>query len=454
MKTYNFDYTYALSIDNVNEILQQNLAQSDLEVSYTIQNGTSNLTLSGKLAPWSIVMGGCNQLLRFSIPFTSGTLTVEGSVFGNMSYDLAGVTVRIEANLGWLGPGSSTAAQGNSNNTGLIFNFQSSNSPGTQGNVSAYQVTDPGGKLQQASEILRSIMPDLLVENKSKLQSIFAQINPAPQNVGSWLTPKCWDYYYAESNGKGYLCFLCMISDDPLPSTLGFDPSIFSLSPNSNTFFSISREMFLSYIALPALQQTFSSGGFYVRNLCENWQVINANNVPIDKLTATMVSCKIDSNGLGLRVTASGGGPLKFLFGLADLPGAYFSWQVGSLYLLQFDATKQTVAFLPDPNPCKHADHYVPAADWVLLFFISIFNIVGIASFIYDATEGFINQINNINVNGVNAAIGQALGGNPVNLANLVDWNRPGWTLTIQNAGLDGDFYLVGNLQLSQPAVH
>jgi len=256
--------------------------------------------------------------------------------------------------------------------------------------------------------------------------------------------------YYVESNGKGYLCFLCMISDHPLPNSLGFDPSIFSLSPNANTFFSISREMFLSNIILPALQQTFNDGGFYVRTLCENCQLINANNVSIDKLTATMVSCAIDSNGLGLRVTASGGGPLKFLFGLADLPGAYFSWQVGSLYLLQFDATKQTVTFLPDPNPCKHVDHYVPAADWVLLFVIDIVNIAGIASFIYDATVGFINQINNINVDGVNTAIEQAFGGNPINLANLVDWNRSGWTLTIENAGLDGDFYLVGNLQLSE----
>ena len=215
--------------------------------------------------------------------------------------------------------------------------------------------------------------------------------------------------------GRGFLCFLCMISDNPLPNSLGFDPSIFSPSPNANTFFSISREMFLSNIILPALQQTFSNGSFYVKNLCENWQLINANNVSIDKLTATMVSCAIDSNGLGLRVTASGGGPLKFLFGLADLPGAYFSWQVGSLYLLQFDATKQTVTFLPDPNPCKHVDHYVPAADWVLLFIIDIVNIAGIASFIYDATEGFINQINNINVDGVNTAIEQTFGGNPIN---------------------------------------
>ena len=123
MKTYNFDYTYALAIDTVNEILQKNLAQSDLEVSYSIQTANSNLTLSGKLAPWSIATGGSNQLLRFNIPFMSGTLTVEGSVFGSFSCDLTGAIVRIEANLGWLGPGSSTTSQGNSNNTGLAFNF-------------------------------------------------------------------------------------------------------------------------------------------------------------------------------------------------------------------------------------------------------------------------------------------------------------------------------------------
>lgn len=450
MKTYNFDYTYALSIDSVNEILQQNLASIDLEVSYSKQTSDSSLTLTGKLAPWSIVTGGSNQLLRFNVPFSSGTLTITESAFGTFSYDLAGTIVQIEANLGWLGAGSSPNSQGNSGSTGLVFNFQSSNLPGTQGNVSAYQVIDPSGKLQKAEQILRDIMPDLLVQNKSKLQSIFAQINPTPQNMGSWLTPKCWDYYYAESGGKGYLCFLCMISDHPLPSALGFDTSIFSLSPNANTFFSISREMFLRNVILPALQQTFSGSSFSVTNLCGNWQLINQNNVSIDKLTATSLTCRIDSDGLGLRVTASGGGPLKFLFGLADLPGSYFSWQVGSLYLLQFDTAKQTVTFLPDPNPCKHVDHYVPAADWVLLFVVDILNIAGIASAIYDATDGFINQINNLNVDGVNTAIGQAFGGNPINLANLVDWNRTGWTLTIQNSGLDGDFYMIGNLQLSE----
>ncbi len=449
MKTYNFDYTYALTIDTVNEILQQNLAQIDLEVSYSSQTTDSNLTLTGKLAPWSITTGGSNQLLRFNVPFSSGILTVEESTVGTFSYDLTGVVVQIEANLGWLGADSSTNSQGNSDSTGLVFNFQSSDLPGKQGNISAYHVIDTGGKLQQAEQILRDIMPDLLVQNKSKLQSIFAQINPTPPNVGSWLAPKCWDYYYAESNGKGYLCFLCMISDNPLPSALGFDTSIFSLSPNANTFFSISREIFLRNVVLPALEQTFSGSSFSVEHLCGNWQLINQNNVSIDKLTATSLTCRIDSDGLGLRVTASGGGPLKFLFGLADLPGAYFNWQVGSLYLLQFNAAKQSVTFLPDPNPCKHADHYVPAGAWVLLFLIDILNIVGIASAIYDATDGFISQINNLNVDGVNTSIGQAFGGNPINLANLVDWNRAGWQLTLQTAGLDGDFYIAGNLQVS-----
>jgi hypothetical protein len=445
LKTYSFDYTYALSIDTVNAILQRNLAAIDLEVSYSKQTTDSSLTLTGKLAPWSIVTGGANQLLRFNVPFTSGTLTVEESPFGKLSYDLAGAIVSIEANLGWLGAGSSTNSQGSSGSTGLVFDFQSSNLPGTRGNIAAYQVIDPGGKLQQAKQILR----DMLVQNKSKLQSIFAQINPVPQNMGSWLTPKCWDYYYAESGGKGYLCFLCMISDNPLPNVLGFDTSIFSLFPNANTFFSISREMFLRNVVLPALQQTFSGSSFSVTNLCGNWQLINQNNVAIDKLTATSLTCRIDSDGLGLRVTASGGGPLKVFFNLEKLPGAYFSWQVGSLYLLQFDAAKQTVNFLPDPNPCKHTDHYVPAADWVWLFLIEILNIAGIASAIYDATDGFINQINNLNVDGVNTAIGQAFGGDPINLANLVDWNQTGRQLTIETAGLDGDFYMAGNLQLN-----
>ncbi|MGH2413372.1 MAG: hypothetical protein ACRDEA_06715, partial [Microcystaceae cyanobacterium] len=227
------------------------------------------------------------------------------------------------------------------------------------------------------------------------------------------------------------------------------DTSIFSRVPNANTFFSISREMFLRNVVLPSLQQTFSGSSFSVTNTCGNWQLVNQNNVSINKLTATSLVCQIDSDGLGIRTTVSGGGPLKFLFGLADLPGAYFSWQVGSLYLLQFDPAKQTVTFLPDPNSCKHSDHYVPAGDWVLLFVIDILNIAGIASFIYDATDGFINQINNLNVDGVNTLIGQAFGGNPINLTNLVDWNRTGWNLTIQRVGLDGDFYMVGNLQLS-----
>jgi hypothetical protein len=113
MKTYGFDYAFALSIDAVNAILRRNLAGVAMSVHYTTldEDTGSTITLSGKLAPWQIVRGGQNTLLNVNVPFGEGSLTrTGGALKGN--YDLSGVTVELQLSLGWMGAGDAQQGSG------------------------------------------------------------------------------------------------------------------------------------------------------------------------------------------------------------------------------------------------------------------------------------------------------------------------------------------------------
>ena len=101
MKTYGYDYCYALSIAEVNKILTAEMAGMDLEIAYTTVDPDSGSTINiqGKLSPWQIVKGGSNKLINFNVPIAQGFLSLEGGAITG-SYDLSNVTVEIQMNLG------------------------------------------------------------------------------------------------------------------------------------------------------------------------------------------------------------------------------------------------------------------------------------------------------------------------------------------------------------------
>ncbi len=122
MLTYGYDYSFGLKIEKINDILKNNLAGTDITLEYQDKDKEtgSEITIEAKMAPWQIIKGGSNTLVRFSLPISQGTMTVAGGAISGQ-YDLAGVSAAVEVSLSWVGPGGIQQAEGSGDKTKLIF---------------------------------------------------------------------------------------------------------------------------------------------------------------------------------------------------------------------------------------------------------------------------------------------------------------------------------------------
>jgi Clostridium P-47 protein len=445
MNTYGFDYSFALSADKVNEILSDNLSGVDMEIPYTTQDpdSGSTITLNCKLAPWQIVRGGQNTLLNFNVPIAEGFLSLEGGAITG-SYDLTGVSVEMQVSLGWMGAGDEQQATGSGDVTKLVFLPNDTKDKNNPGYVAAIQVFDPNRNLDTVSKgILQAYMADALISNRDKLQYIFANVNPTPANVGSWLNPKKWLYYYSETpNGPNALCFLCMLSDAAFPAQPAFDAS--ALSSATNSVLLISQPAFFRNVVVPGVKSSMPGGAFSLNCPNDQCAVTNDGDFNVGTVTLTSFTLTVSDDGNGLKTNSGGGGPLKFLFGLADLPGASYSWGDKTNNPLQF--SNGMISFKSDPNPILTQDHTIPWLDWVLLVVLGILNVVGLVSMIYDLVNKFDDVVNKVGMGTINDDMQKSVGGTVVNLATLIDWRKDGETFAPTGAGLAGALYVRGNL--------
>jgi hypothetical protein len=264
-------------------------------------------------------------------------------------------------------------------------------------------------------------------------------VNPAAAGVGSWLKARKWLYYYVETGNLRALCFLCMLSDAAFPQP-AFDSG--ALSSATNSVILVSQPRFFDNVIAPAVRSAFPGGSFHVS--CQNdvCSVVNAGPFNVDKVTANNLTVTTSGDGNGLAVSAGGGGPLKFLFGLADLPNASYSWSLQSTNPLVFDGRQ--VVFKKDPSPRISHDQTIPWYGWVLLVVVGITSLPGLISAILALVTNFSDQVQIAGMDSINAHVQSSTGGAIVNLANLMDW-RAG-SLTITAAGLSGALYVRGNL--------
>ena len=151
MSTYGYDYSFAVPVDKVNKTLKDDLQHIDLELTYTDQETECGymMRLNATMCPWQIIKGSQNSYLRFSIPLSKGKLDIEGPIPRN--YDLANVTILIEAIVGWPGTGSIQQAIG-------------------CGDVSVVTILDPNNNLgTMGTRFLRNYIINALFENKHKI---------------------------------------------------------------------------------------------------------------------------------------------------------------------------------------------------------------------------------------------------------------------------------------------
>lgn len=449
MRTYGYDYSFAVSVDEINKILVENLGNVDVELKYTGTDSQSGakITLDAKMSPWQIIKGGQNSLLRFSMPISDGYLSIEGAI--SNSYDLTNVTVLIEVTLGWLGSSDIQETKGSGGITKLIFSPTQATDPDNPGYVTVVNILDPDKHLDTVGMgLLSSYTKNILFENKDKINYIFADVFPKPSNVSSWLTPYKWIYYY--STGKSYdaLCFLCLLSDKTWPTSPAFDST--SLTSGSNSTILISQETFFDHVVLPSITSTFSGGSFSISVATdESCTIKNVHNFDVKTskgdITASSFKLTTSDDGNGLKTLTSGGGSLKFFFGLGKLPGASYSWSCQDTNPLQYK--NDQITFLKDSTPITHHDQTIHWYDWVLLVAVGITSLPGLISVIVDSVNDFSDEVNNVGIGNINKNLGDAVSGSVVNLSNLIDWStKDGQKFKSNEAGLNGALYVYGDL--------
>ena len=442
MQTYDFDYVSAVLITTVNRALTANLSGVDITVNYTTVDADSGstITLSAKLDPWQIVAGGENRLINVSIPFDQGYLTLEGGALTG-SYDLSGVTVIVQISMGWMGAGDEQQAQGSGDKTHLTFNPTDTSDKDNPGYVAPINVLDPDKQLDTiATGLLRQYIPAALVSNKDKLKYIFANVNPKPANLGSWLQPVKWQYYYSHAGSVDALCFLSMMSNAPFPQS-AFDSTM--LSASSECVLLVSQPQFFANVVLPGVRAAYPGGNFSVSSTNSISKITNNGDFSVGSVSASSLTVTTSDQGNGLKTVASGGGPLKFLFGLANLPGASYSWGITSTNPLQFASSQ--ISFKQDPNPSITQDHTIHWYDWALLVVLGITDVAGLVSAIYDAVKGFHNKVDEVGVATINQNVQASTGNTVVNLKSVVDWTLAQQQLGATGAGLAGPLYVRGN---------
>lgn len=443
LKTYGFDYAFALSVDQVNQTLKKNLSGISMTVYYeTVDADTgSTIVLDASLAPWQIVRGGQNTLLNFSVPFADGSLVLKGGALpGN--YNLQGVSVAMQISLAWMGAGDQQEATGSGDVTKLAFNPSNTTNPANPGYVASLTVSDPNHHLDTvATGLIKTYMAAALVANKQKLQYIFANVNPTPANLQSWLRPVKWLYFYLETPSLSFLSFLCMLTDAPFPQP-AFDSS--ALDGSSNSVLLISAEAFFANVVLPGVKAAFPHGSFTLSCQNDYCTIGNKESFDVGRVQATSFHLTPSDDGNGLKTVAKGGGPLKFLFGLANLPNASYSWEVDTVNPLRYSDGQ--VSFADDPKPTKKQDHSMPWYDWPLVVVLGITNVAGLVSLILDLVNNFYDQVDKVGMSTINSNVSKSTGGSVVNLSTLIKWNKDGQTFHATTAGLSGALYVRGNL--------
>ncbi|WP_417663526.1 TULIP family P47-like protein [Pseudomonas sp.] len=449
MDTYQYDYSYALTQDKVNDVMSKNLASVSMPIAYTDHDPMTGAitTLDVELGVWSMANGGQNSLMKLNVPIKDGSLSISNLPGINGQWNMSGVSLLLEITLGWMGPGNQQELSGEGSLTQLVFSPTQNATPDNPGYVSILTVTDPSGTLTSAAiGMLKQIVQAAFYENRSNLQYVFAGVVPVPAGTTTWLRPYKWQYYVASGDIEA-LCFLSMLSDVPFPSTPAFDST--ALKAGSNAVALISQSVFFQNILLPSVKSSFPNGTFSVSQSNQHSLISNNGSFTItidgDDINTNSFSLWPSDAGDGLQTSSAGGGPLTFLFGLADLPDATYSWTVKTVNPLSLNVSNGSMAFMSDPNPKTTHDQDIPWYDYIILVGLGL-TLVGLIADITDAVNDFGDQVNDVGMSDINKAMQSAIGTNAVNVTDLLDWQANGQTFALIDGGLDGALYFRGNL--------
>ncbi len=239
--------------------------------------------------------------------------------------------------------------------------------------------------------MFRVYLVDTLLKNKTK--SIIFSPKSFP------IIPICrlaetfqMDLFLQQQPGSGRPLLSCMLSDKKWPVKPAFESAAFSSSANAVIL--VSRSIFRQCHS-PAIKKSFPDGKFQVAVSNEKCTLKNSEKFEVKTSKGSIATTSFvlteSDGGNGLATEASGSGPLKFLFGLADLPDASYSWSCRTSNPLNFSNNK--VTFLADKNPAITHDQTIKWYDWVLLVVVGITSLPGLVSVIVDSINNFSDQV-------------------------------------------------------------
>jgi hypothetical protein len=289
-----WDVIYAIRTDMVTKDLQANFSKLLVDFKYSGKIGEQSYTISGKFSPWSISDVGSATSIGIICPTQNCSLDITQNG-KTTTTPLTGITPIIQFGLGFL--------DGDVNQTKTL-RFTASENPSPDDpngqivvfNPDSSHVTNDATLLS----ILRSAWHEIFWQNRKSLDYIFATVNLVPPSDHSWMAPKELTYHFWNAAaGNSYLCILTMTSNhsiqglNPVP-----DSDLFTNGNGEDVFVSISPEMLMVNMILPALGSGYTCNGTSITG-SKNMSVSNARYVHVTSISMSV-------SGASLPMTYSG----------------------------------------------------------------------------------------------------------------------------------------------------
>lgn len=446
--TYGYDVAYASTVDAANRALAAWFSTSPpLELDFDGSDLTDNakVTMTALSGAWQIVRGGSNKLLRFSVPFASGTLSVDAPGLGihGASFALTGVAVTVEVQLGWFsspGSGPADASPGGGAASALALNMAVRGSGAgdtTPGAVTTIGVSDPSGQLSSVgTAVLEEVFADVLIAHRADVSHVFTTIVPAPAGADAWLTPTAWDYFYQEPDqGPAVLCVLTILGGRDLPVIPAFDTSV--LSTEADTFAIVSGLQFLRHGVLPVLPCAFGGGSFALQPTSGTTAtIVNQGAIPTRTTSwgADTYYPHIDSYSLSIV----GSNLVTTVQGRCDITGLADAY-------ITFGGTKQastsysaSTGSLTTGSPSGQIDSskHIPWYDWVFGVLSGGVGVAIIDSVISVVTDTVTSSVSDAVSTSVDASISSTV-------LKVCDWAGPSTSPVA--GGLSGALWLAAS---------
>ncbi|MFI3263471.1 MAG: TULIP family P47-like protein [Rikenellaceae bacterium] len=272
MNTKGWDTIDLIKTESINQTLEnkwntfnKKFKGSDIEYNFF-----------GEFAPFKIVNGGSNKLLRFSIPIKSGSLTIHNHESSDESkgaeYDLTNSECVVEIMLDFF--------NAKNNQKQLKINpvqFAKSKKDITD-NQSNWitPIKFTGNCPDLYGNVMLELICKYLMDNPLQINQIFASIMFS-QNNCKWTTPVKCKYSYLDST-PSYMGILSVCSKGK-SSDLPIDIDLVSSKSNSENYFIISQELLNLNIIVPSLINLFANSKTSDYKVNNHGSLVNTCNI-------------------------------------------------------------------------------------------------------------------------------------------------------------------------------